>query len=106
MNKIDFPIGVELPMLGGGIAVLLEFAWGHWWGRHRETDRTDWVASKWYADGSHVFAAGDLDIRQPKRKAWVAWRDGEPPKVFMYSSEAPVDYMKSIGWRVQEITEP
>jgi len=33
MNKIDFPLGVELPLRGGGTALLYEFFEDRWWGR-------------------------------------------------------------------------
>jgi hypothetical protein len=114
MSKIDFPLGVELPLRGGGVAVLCEFFDGRWWGRsHQRCQDAIWFAGSWAPDGKDSISnTGRMDILPPKRKAWVVW-DSNGPQLFTDKTKA----VEAKVWReicahgqrtyaMQEIAEP
>lgn len=115
MNKTEFPLGVELPLRGGGVAVLYEFFDGYWYGRANCTSprqNEEWFAASWQAVGRH-FNGPHMEIMKPKRKAWVVWADGEAVAVVPTKDEAleaalRVEYQRNMrnDPRIQEITEP
>jgi len=64
MNKIDFPLDVELPLRGGGVAVLYGFFEGHWYGRWSQAPE-QWILHCWQSGGSYYGNQGStsrLDI--------------------------------------------
>lgn len=110
MNKTEFPLGVELPLRGGGVAVLYEFLDGYWWGRFMKAGLPRWKFGMWGPSGAAAsyVASSDLDILPPKRKAWVVWFKNHPPQIVTRRPEQAwieMDEGGEIGV-VQEITEP
>jgi len=106
MNKIDFPLGVELPLRGGQSAVLLEFFEGRWYGRIMGTDK--WYGEDWGSNGEI-----DLQIPQhgldivwtpPKRKVWVIWGIDFAPTITCDKSAIAAGYATR-GHKVQEVEE-
>lgn len=55
--KREYPTGVELPLRGGGVAVLYEFTRNMWRGKMKITADDCWHAEKWWPDGT-LFAQG------------------------------------------------
>lgn len=118
MNKVDFPIGVELPLRGGGVAVLYEFFENRWYGRMKAArNACRWVEMAWQPDGeSGAFSPDDdsanYNILPPKRKAWVVWSQKMPrawntvPGHLFCTEAAARVRAEEIGGTVQEITEP
>lgn len=111
MNKVNFPIGVELPLRGGGVAVLYEFLEGQWFGRMRGPagSRLDkWEGDRWQANG--VFDEydhdGRFDILPPKRKAWVCWTPNDGATLFRDELVVMAIKANSPECQWQEITEP
>lgn len=109
-DKIEFPTGVELPLRGGGVAVLYEFWSGEWFGRARASFE-GWTPTRWREDGTNRNFLGAWDILPPKRKAWVVWFKHRPPRIvhrkpeMAWIEEPDEDGPPEIGV-VQEITEP
>jgi hypothetical protein len=120
MSKIEFPIGVELPLRGGGVAVLYEFHAGEWFGRFKLPDLPHWYSNEWGPSGSYYGADEDSppeserDILPPKRKAWVVWypadcisADGKnKPAEIVRSAQYASLRAKELGGTWQEISEP
>jgi len=106
MNKIDFPLGVELPLRGGQSAVLHEFFEGRWYGRVRGRD-------KWYGEDWEPCGAIDLKISPhgrdilwpPKRKVWVMWGSGENISM-CFTHQSAADLAHRYQGTIQEIEEP
>jgi len=111
VNKIDFPTNVELPMRGGGSAVLTEFFDGMWWGRARHFDGSGWRASSWQASGaisSDPMENNSYDIywTPPKRTVWLVWRDGfGVPAAYLDETNA-LELVRELGGLIQEIERP
>lgn len=112
MNKTEFPLGVELPLRGGGVAVLYECVDRDWFGRYRRTPKHAWAGAHWAGDGGYGDDDG-LDILPPKRKAWVVWADGEAVAVALTKEDAlntavVIERQRNMrnDPRIQEITEP
>jgi len=105
MNKIDFPLGVELPLRGGQSAVLHEFFEGRWYGRVRGRD-------KWYGEDWEPCGAIDLKISPhgrdilwpPKRKVWVIWGSDDSLTMISDQSAVAAGYATR-GRNVQEVEE-
>lgn len=109
-DKIEFPIGVELPLRGGGVAVLYEAYQGRIFGRWRSRTGDVWTAGEWCESGQSFMPCNDgMDILPPKRKAWVVWDLGGVRDVFTCPATA-AKYIETFndpsGMRIQEITEP
>ena len=115
-DTIEFPIGVELPLRGGGVAVLYEFFDGTWFGRLKFFAEDPWTANDWLADGREDGGTveSDYDILPPKRKAWVVWYPDtdnakasfRKPSEIATTAEYASLRAKELGGTYQEITEP
>lgn len=116
MSKIDFPIGVELKLRGGGVAVLYEFVNDRWYGRMNTEYASYWEATHWNDDGSYERADRNstFDILPPKRKAWVVWYPDtedcrhmfrKPCEIVCSESYAAMR-AKELGGTYREIEEP
>jgi len=117
VSKTEFPLGVELPLRGGGVAVLYEFFEGKWYGRSRGEFCSmpgAWEAQRWLANGEALHGAGaTFDILPPKRKAWVVWYPDDDDR---HSFRKPAEIVTSepyaalrateLGGTYQQITEP
>jgi len=105
MNKIDFPIGVELPTRGDGVAVLHEFFEDRWWGR-ATLPGGRWAPRTWRMGGEYL-SAPDLDDiawTPPKRKVWVIWGETNSSTITCDQSAVAADYAAR-GRHVQEVEE-
>lgn len=111
-DKIEFPLGVELPLRGGGVAVLYEFHAGKWYGRMKLNDEWGWEGANWYADGDFDRADPSTiyDLAPLKRKAWVVWypdsKPGETACEIVWGASYASMRAKELGGTYQEITEP
>jgi len=107
MNKIDFPLGVELPLRGGGTALLYEFFEDRWWGR-ATLPGDCWGSRTWRPGGGGEYMnAPDLeDIvwTPPKRKAWVIWGSDDSLTMISDQSAVAAGYATR-GRNVQEVEE-
>jgi len=108
MNKIDFPLGVELPLRAGGVAVLFGFFLGRWYGCVRGLDK--WHGKDWEPNGDIDLQipphGGDIVWTPPKRKAWIVWGIDFAPTMRCDTAETAADYAARCGGVVQEIEEP
>jgi len=109
MNKIDFPLGVELPLRDGDVAVLFAFFEGRWFGARSYGQHAErvWLPANWHPGGEylHPDKSGPLNIvwTPPKRKVWIVWREIDPRVVLYDTAEAAIDYETRCGGVVQEI---
>lgn len=125
-EKIEFPTGVELPLAGGGLAVLYEFFENRWYGRAKpKNESIRWIEYMWRPDGrdlgecslypGHLYQSGsaEMQILPLKRKAWVVWAQGVAWGV-LSKKEHAIDLATKVEHdlnmvdtpRIQEITEP
>jgi len=105
MNKIDFPLGVELPLRGGGTALLHEFFEDRWWGR-ATLPGDCWCVRTWRRRGECLNAPCPNDIvwTPPKRKVWVIWGSDDSLTMISDQSAVAADYVVQ-GRKVQEVDE-
>jgi len=105
MNKIDFPLGVELPMRGGGTALLYEFFEDRWWGR-ATLPGDCWCVRTWRRRGECLSAPDSDDIvwTPPKRRVWVIWGETNSSTITCDQSAVAADYAAR-GRHVQEVEE-
>jgi len=106
MNKIDFPLGVELPLRGGGTAFLYEFFEDRWWGR-ASLPGDCWCVRTWRKRGEYLNAPCPTDIvwTPPKRTVWVIWGTDNSLTMISDKSAVAADYAAR-GRTVQEIEKP
>jgi len=111
MNKIDFPTNVELPLRGGGKALLYEFFDRHWWGRATLPGvcNNGWFGCFWDAcgtrqDGSSEASRSDIVWTPPKRKVWIIWGSDNSLTMISAKSDIAGGYAAR-GLNVQEVEE-
>lgn len=110
MNKIDFPTGVELPLRGGGKAILAQFLNGCWqgWRTDKSGARRKMNYTHWSSTGRNITSSAD-DIMwpsPPKRTVWLVWRDGfGVPAAYLDKTDA-LELVRELGGLIQEIERP
>jgi len=111
VNKVDFPLGVELLLRDGRPVVLTEFFEDRWWGRASNSNGKGWNAYSWNACGAFHSVPSETSSRDivwtpPKRKAWIVWGIDFAPTMRCDTAETAADYAARCGGVVQEIEEP